>query len=78
MRNAWDSDSRCGLACDASTRDAKSLVLWVERCEPLRSQLMESVVWRFEDAKGLLDLVGPLGGSSKATATVVWLFMPHV
>ena len=35
MRNACDSDSRCGLACDASTRDAKSLALWVERCEPL-------------------------------------------
>ena len=25
MRNVCDSDSRCGLACDASTRDAKSL-----------------------------------------------------
>ena len=36
MRNACDSDSRCGLACDASTRDAKSLAMWVERCEPLR------------------------------------------
>ena len=36
MRNACDSDSRCGLACDASTRDAKSLAMCVERCEPLR------------------------------------------
>ena len=36
MRNACDSDSRCGLACDASTRDAKSLAMWGERCEPLR------------------------------------------
>ena len=35
MRNACDSDSRCGLACDASTRDAKSLAMRVERCEPL-------------------------------------------
>ena len=34
MRNACDSDSRCGLACDASARDAKSLAMWVERCEP--------------------------------------------
>ena len=25
MRNACDSDSRCGLACDASARNAKSL-----------------------------------------------------
>ena len=36
MRSACDSDSRCGLACDASARDANSLVMWVERCEPLR------------------------------------------
>ena len=36
MRNACDSDSRCGLACDASTRGAKSLAMWVEQCEPLR------------------------------------------
>ena len=35
MQNACDSDSRCGLACDASARDAKSLAMWVERCEPL-------------------------------------------
>ena len=35
MRSACDSDSRCGLACDASARDAKSLAMWVERCEPL-------------------------------------------
>ena len=27
-------NSRCGLACDASARDAKSLAMWVERCEP--------------------------------------------
>ena len=26
---------RCGLACDASTREAKSLAIRVERCEPL-------------------------------------------
>ena len=37
MRNACDSDSHCGLACDASARDAKSLAMWVERCEPLRT-----------------------------------------
>ena len=37
MRNASDSDSRCSLACDASARDAKSLAMWVERCEPLRT-----------------------------------------
>ena len=35
MRNACDSDSRCGLACDASARDAKSLAIRIERCEPL-------------------------------------------
>ena len=35
MRNACDSDSRCGLACDASARDAKSLAIRVERCKPL-------------------------------------------
>ena len=39
MRAACDSDSRCGLACDASTRDAKSLAMWVERCEPLSSKV---------------------------------------
>ena len=27
MRSACDSDSRCGLACDASARDAKSLAI---------------------------------------------------
>ena len=27
MRNAFDSDSGCGLACDASARDAKSLAM---------------------------------------------------
>ena len=37
MRNACDSDSRCGLACDASTRDATSLAMRVERCQPLSS-----------------------------------------
>ena len=36
MQNACDSDSGCALACDASTCDAKSLAMWVERCEPLR------------------------------------------
>ena len=36
MPKACESDSRCGSACDASTRDAKSLAMWVERCEPLR------------------------------------------
>ena len=35
MRNACDSDSRCGSACDASAPDAKSLAMRVERCEPL-------------------------------------------
>ena len=29
MRNACDSDSLCGLACDASARDAKSLAIRV-------------------------------------------------
>ena len=38
MQNACDSDSRCGLACDASARDAKSLAMRVERCEPLSSR----------------------------------------
>ena len=34
-RNACDSDSCCGLACDASVCDAKSLAMWGERREPL-------------------------------------------
>ena len=38
MRNACDSDSRFSLACDASARDAKSLAMRVERCEPLRGR----------------------------------------
>ena len=38
MRNACDSDSRCGLAWDASARDAKSLAMRVERCEPLSAE----------------------------------------
>ena len=37
MRNACDSDSRCGLTCDASARNAKSLAMRVERCKPLRT-----------------------------------------
>ena len=37
MQNACASDSRCiFLPCDASAPGAKSLVMWVERCEPLR------------------------------------------
>ena len=36
MRNACDADSHCGLACDASACHAKSLTIWIERCEPLR------------------------------------------
>ena len=44
MRNACDSDSRCGWACDASTRDAKSLAIWVERCEPLRAGALQPPV----------------------------------
>ena len=47
------SDAKClrfglslfgGLACDASARDAKSLAMRVERCEPLRSGWL-SLVW---------------------------------
>ena len=34
MRSACDSDFGCGLACDANARDAKSLAMRVERCEP--------------------------------------------
>ena len=45
MRNACDSDSRCGLACDASARDAKSLAMWVERCEPLSLGVRGSLFW---------------------------------
>ena len=44
MQNACSSDSRCGLACDARTRDAKSLAMRVERCEPLRSLLFVDLV----------------------------------
>ena len=32
-----DSDSRCGLGCNASARNAKPLAMWVERCKPLSS-----------------------------------------
>ena len=39
IERCCDSDSRCGLACDASTCDAKSLATCVERCEPLSSLL---------------------------------------
>ena len=42
MRNACNSDSRSGLARDGSARSAKSLAMWAERCEPLRSQLLQS------------------------------------
>ena len=35
MWNACGSNSRCGLASDVSARDAKSLAMWVERCQPL-------------------------------------------
>ena len=45
MRNACDSDSRCGLACDASARNAKSLAMRVERCEPLRSERRRVLTW---------------------------------
>ena len=41
MRNACDSDSRCGLACPTRARDAKSRAMWVERCEPLSAELTE-------------------------------------
>ena len=40
------SDSRCGLACDASACDAKSLAMWFERCEPLRLELKHIVLTR--------------------------------
>ena len=46
MRNACDSDSPCGLACDASARDAKSLAMRVERCEPLQRQKSSQKVSR--------------------------------
>ena len=46
MRNACDSDSRCGLACDASARDAKSLVMWVARCEALSSRAVPCLCLR--------------------------------
>ena len=35
-RSSDATDSGCGLACDASGRDAKSPAMWVEQCEPLR------------------------------------------
>ena len=38
MQSTCDSDFRCGLACEASARNAKSLVMWVEQCEPLSSE----------------------------------------
>ena len=47
MRNACDSDSHCGLACDASTCDATSLAMWVERCEPLSSRSRFEVRYEF-------------------------------
>ena len=36
MQYACDLDSRCAVACKASARGAKSLAMWVERCEPQR------------------------------------------
>ena len=40
MRNACDSDTRCGLACDASARHAESLAMRVEQCKPLSSSVL--------------------------------------
>ena len=45
MRNVCGSDSRCGLACDATACDAKSLAIRVERCEPLRPSLNAQRPW---------------------------------
>ena len=62
MRNVCDLDSRCSLACDASARDAKSLAMWVERCEPLRPECF--------DAKALQQILGELPTNFSANASL--------
>ena len=53
MRNACDSDPRCGLACDVSARDAKSLAMpRVEQCEPLRTNLCFIYITGEQAARG--------------------------
>ena len=56
---------RCSLACDASARDANSLAMWVQRCQPLRSgleiltianQQMDGVIPSFASTLSLLAL----------------------
>ena len=44
---AIQTPAACGLACDASARDAKSLAMWVERCEPLSSTLHLLYILKF-------------------------------
>ena len=45
MRNFRVTDSRCGLACNASAHDAKSLAMWVERCEPEAGETASKTAW---------------------------------
>ena len=65
MRNACDSDSRRGLACDASARDAKSLArMWVERCEPLSPWRGGGwVSWYSRGQWGFVVFLWPGGGA---------------
>ena len=68
MRNAWDSDTRCGLA--AGDANLKSLAMWVERCEPLSPTRSipaptpcQSTPLKFHGC-GLTLRTCPLGGKS--------------
>ena len=73
MRNACDSDSRCGLACDASARDAKSLALRVERCEPLSSELS---LFQGLCTRGDTERVDGRGSNSLRSSTGVLRTLP--
>ena len=77
MRNACDSDSRCGLDCDASARDAKSLAMWVERCEPLR---YISIFKKINSCNGCMSVTLHLSRQLAPTESIAvqWVLMaPH-
>ena len=65
MRNACDSDSRCGLVCDASTCDSKSLAMWVERCRPLSP--WSTLIWE----EPCMDQYTSLRGNFRRTFSAI-------
>ena len=77
-RNACDSDSRCGLACDASTRDAKLLAVWVERCEPLRpqeiSRRIPQIFYSARSKQSFSADCGPRLWAFRAPLPAEWIF----